>query len=514
MEIGSHSEESRQVQQRLKRLEEHLKAENPVLLQVVQSFRHLDQVAYSVGLLDRSESFATKVSWWPMISILGTYSSGKSTFINYYLDMKLQATGNQAVDDKFTVICYGVDETPRTLPGISLDSDPRFPFYRISKEIETVEEGQGYRVDAYLQLKTCPSEKIRGKIIIDSPGFDADEQRNSTLQITDRIMDLSDLVLVLFDARHPEAGAMHDTLKHLVDGTVRRADSNKFLYILNQVDMTAREDNPEEVFAAWQRALAQHGLTAGRFYRIYSPNAATPIEDEARRARFEAKRDADLADIDLRIRRVEVERAYRIIGVLEQTAKCVEGAFVSRMTELRRRWRNRVIGADAAVFGIILVLLAGLGAFVPWWTVVLGNPVITGLAGVLAVAAALYIHFSVRGMVARRMERRIDARDIPMVTTEMLRRAFRHNTSPWRLLLKVMPVGWGSRAERRISNVLADADQYVQALNDQFTNPSGKGRKPVGELGPLMDLLPEEEAEGEAREQRAVKDAQGERQTA
>ena len=64
---------------------------------------------------------------------------------------------------------------------------------------------------------------------------------------------------------------MPDTLKHLVGNTVQRPDSSKFLYILNQIDNTAREDNPEEVVAAWQSALAQQSLTAGRFYRRQRP---------------------------------------------------------------------------------------------------------------------------------------------------------------------------------------------------------------------------------------------------
>ena len=79
-----------------------------------------------MGLLDQTESFATQIPWWPLISILGTFSAGKSTFINNYLDTKLQRSGNQAVDDRFTVICYSEDPTPHTLPGVSLDSDPRF----------------------------------------------------------------------------------------------------------------------------------------------------------------------------------------------------------------------------------------------------------------------------------------------------------------------------------------------------------------------------------------------------
>ena len=82
-----------QLEHRLKSLEVHLKQENPVLLKVVQSFRHLDKIAYRMGLLERRESYATRVSWWPLISVLGIYSSGKSTFINNYLGKPLQSTG-------------------------------------------------------------------------------------------------------------------------------------------------------------------------------------------------------------------------------------------------------------------------------------------------------------------------------------------------------------------------------------------------------------------------------------
>ncbi|MDH3871981.1 MAG: dynamin family protein, partial [Gammaproteobacteria bacterium] len=239
------------IKQRLKSLEQHLEQENPVLVSAVQSYRQLDQVGRALGMLDSEQSFATQISWWPMISVLGTFSAGKSTFINHFLGSRLQSTGNQAVDDKFTVICIGSEHPSQSLPGVALNADPRFPFYQISNELEKVAKGEGRRVDTYLQLKTCPSEKLRGRIIIDSPGFDADSQRTATLRLTDHIIDLSDLVLVFFDARHPEPGAMRDTLAHLVGDTIHRADATKFVYILNQMDTTAREDNPEAVVGAW-----------------------------------------------------------------------------------------------------------------------------------------------------------------------------------------------------------------------------------------------------------------------
>ena len=146
---------SNQLKKRLKSLESHLSQENPILLRAVTSFRKLDKIAQSLGGLQPNESFATKISWWPMVAVLGTYSSGKSTFINHYIGKQLQLTGNQAVDDRFTVICYSTDhDDPRVLPGLALDADPRFPFYRLSQSIEGIASGEGQRIDAYLQLKT------------------------------------------------------------------------------------------------------------------------------------------------------------------------------------------------------------------------------------------------------------------------------------------------------------------------------------------------------------------------
>jgi len=87
------------IETRLKNLEKHLEQENPILIEAVQSFKELDSIAYRMGLISREESYATQIPWWPLISILGTFSAGKSTFINSFLGAKLQTSGNQAVDD-------------------------------------------------------------------------------------------------------------------------------------------------------------------------------------------------------------------------------------------------------------------------------------------------------------------------------------------------------------------------------------------------------------------------------
>ncbi|MBF0126711.1 MAG: dynamin family protein [Magnetococcales bacterium] len=473
-----------QIDRRLNSLEKHLKQENPVLLQVVQSFRELDRVAYRMGLISRDDSFATRVPWWPLIAVLGTFSSGKSTFINSFLGQKLQRTGNQAVDDKFTVICYSKEDKIRTLPGLALDADPRFPFYQISHQIEHVVEGEGKRIDAYLQLKTCPTEKLLGKILIDSPGFDADAQRTSTLRITDHIMSLSDLVLVFFDARHPEPGAMKDTLDHLVKNTINRSDSNKFLFILNQVDCTVREDNLEDVTAAWQRALAQSGLTAGRFFQIYNLDVAHPIEEETLRTRYLNKRQEDMNEIEERIRRVEVERAYRIIGVLEHTAKLISNQAVPMLGNLLRRWRKNTLILDAILLALLVSGALGLflsGYPVASWldinTWLLQEPWIQVAAGTVAVALVSgvgFLHFMLRKLTAKHILRQLPKEIKEPDLLEYIRNGFKKNTRPFRLLLNIHPAGWGNFAKMRVEKVLKNTDQYVQNLNDQFTNPSGR----------------------------------------
>jgi GTPase SAR1 family protein len=472
------------IEQRLQNLESHLKAENPVLLEVVAAFRELDKVAYRMGVLQRSQSFATLIPWWPLISILGTFSAGKSTFINYYLQNKLQASGNQAVDDKYTVICHSKDNTIHTLPGLALDADPRFPFYQISEEIEKVAGGEGKRIDAYLQLKTCPSDQLLGKILIDSPGFDADEQRTSTLRITEHIVNLSDLVLVFFDARHPEPGAMQDTLQHLVAESIHRSDSNKFLYILNQIDTTAREDNPEEVFGAWQRALAQKGLTAGRFYTIYNPDVSVPIDDPNLRERFESKRDADLAEINQRIAQVEIERAYRIIGALEKTARDFEERVVPVISSALERWRKRTLLLDAIVFGGLFVVLMAITIQAGYWSGFSFNPpwlqeymqretLLISLGSILF-AGMVYIHFQLRKFASHTVKKWLGKQALNNDDATRLKGAFTHSTRYWRSLYSTLPRGWGRGVKRKLARIIGETDQFVQKLNDRYASPSGE----------------------------------------
>ncbi len=465
---------SSRLKQRHARLKDHLREENPLLVKVVEEFQKLDKIGYKTGLLDTDDSFANRISWWPLISVLGTFSAGKSTFINGYLGVDLQKTGNQAVDAKFTVLTYSADHEVRTLPGLSLDADPRFPFYQISGEIDKVTTGEGARIDNYLQLKTCHSEQLRGKILIDSPGFDADQQRTATLRITDHIIDLSDLVLVFFDARHPEPGAMRDTLEHLVSRTIERTDGDKFVFILNQIDTTAREDNLEDVVAAWQKAVVQAGLTAGTFYCHFSDAAAVAIEDEAVKKRYLNRRDQDRQQLLTRIETVGVERVYRIVGSLENTANKIEKNWIPKLGNLLKRWRKRVIITDLAVLVVIGITVIAFGSLTGIRLNMESVPG-SGNIGKFIVFAVLggsvfAIHQMVKKFQAKLMLRQMQQKQLePSVIN-----GFKKNTSLLHSSFVSTPAGWNVFSRKKLQSVRDKADILVQNLNDRFTDPSGK----------------------------------------
>jgi len=282
---------------------------------------------------------------------------------------------------------------------------------------------------------------------------------------------------------------MHDTLEHLVRRAISRRDSNKFLYVLNQIDATAQEDNTEEVFASWQRALAQSGLTAGCCYSLYIPEVAAPIADAATRTRYESKRDANLKAIGQRIEQVGVERAYRIVGMLEQTAHMLEREVVPRLQRFLADWRRLTLWLDGAVFGGLLALFLfltyyggyweGLSLRLPLWTQLAGYPVIRViLLGMLAVGAG-YIHFVIRRWAADRVARRMAADPRLNEFLPNYLRAFHKNGRWFRSIFRRNPAGWSRRAARSLVKVADDSQGYIQKLNDMYANPSGEIPLPV-----------------------------------
>jgi GTPase Era involved in 16S rRNA processing len=458
-------------QERYTKLKEYLSEENPVLLDVISSYETLDNLGKKVGFLPEHETYTSHISWWPMISLLGTFSAGKSTFINHYMGENIQESGNQAIDDKFTVLSYGNNKKPTTLPGLALDADPRFPFYNISEEVNKVDPDRGDRVNTYLQLKTLKSEKIKGHILIDSPGFDADSQRDSVLRITKHIVEMSDLVLVFFDARHPEPGAMRDTLKHLVHTTIGHKDSNKILYILNQIDTSAKDNNLEDVISSWQRALANEGLISGNFYTIYNENAANKIDDTALAKRLKEKKDTDLGKILERMAQVKTERAYRIIKSLEDVAKGLQNKKIPLLQEVLKGWWKRVIITDVAVMTTVAGVLGLAEAQFGLLQTLFSSSTTTGLTIAGLTGILLLTHTKARSFFAKKLAKKWRKED------KEISEAILFNTMWWKLIVGAGGDNWHKSTKEELQVIIEEGKRMIQKLNDQHINENNSKSK-------------------------------------
>ncbi|MFP5516639.1 MAG: hypothetical protein ACLGJC_26595, partial [Alphaproteobacteria bacterium] len=270
----------------------------------------------------------------------------------------------------------------------------------------------------------------------------------------------------------------------------------KVCYILNQVDTTAKEDNLEAVFGAWQRAIAQAGLVSGRFYAIYDQRSAVAIEDDGRRARYEARRDHDLAELHTRINEVEVARAYRIIGSIDSLTKELEGEVIPKLREAMAAWRRRVLIGDA-VWGVLLAVLlgtvvqtmgGGFGALLGW---MFDNPdggVPLRLVGSVLLLGGLFLagHFKIRQFFAGRVAAGLSERfgDVDL----NLRQAFLANTRFFRSIFAKQPAGWGGRARKAIFAIREATAVHVQRINDLYTDPAGRrARDPASAPAPAAE---------------------------
>ena len=58
-------------------------------------------------------------------------------------------------------------------------------------------------------------------------------------------------------------------------------------------------------------------------------------------------------------------------------------------------------------------------------------------------------------------------------TYKQFMQAFNKSTVAYRPMFLKGPAGWNEVTQQTIDEIINEANDYIQALNDQFTNPSG-----------------------------------------
>ena len=179
-----------------------------------------------------------KSTLFPFVLLLGNHSSGKSSFVNYLLNRKIQAMGVAPTDDCFTLIapsdCQEIDRD-----GNSLVGDPDLGF----TELKSFGPVLVHRTQLKIRMNTA----VKNFMIVDSPGMiDSplvkDHFGSGRHAIMDRGYDFeavcrwyaerADVILLFFDPDKP--GTTGETLSILTNSLAGM--DHKLHIILNKAD--------------------------------------------------------------------------------------------------------------------------------------------------------------------------------------------------------------------------------------------------------------------------------------
>ncbi len=438
-------------------LEKHFATDNPILLKASKVFHELDQIEYDLGLIEMDETTASKNSWWPIISLIGGNSTAKSKFINSYLGSDDLFSGIQTSSHKFTVLLHNNQSNPTTLPGTALDVDHRFPFYQISRKIEQQQEGEGDRVNSYLELKTLNSDRLKNKLFIDAPNISAAPSNPVTSLLTKHIVENSDLALIfadVFDSTSP-------LVDELIENIIVHQDSNKFVYLIDRPAAILNSTTNSEIISSWQRKLAGLGLNTGQFIVLSSQEGGI------------SPQQADFAAIDQRIANVGYDRTYRVLNALEKNTREINNVVMPEVKKAIVQWKDRSAFSSLIVLGFI----ATVAIFAEIQTGILEfliDPIIGPAIVVTLIVIMTPLHIIFSRLQAKLIISQLNARQKELHLMENLAGIFEKNLTFSRMMLPISePLGWNKKTKLRLTQISNKTKELVQSLNDNFSTYNG-----------------------------------------
>jgi len=164
----------------------------------------------------------------PMVLLLGQYSVGKTSFIQYLLKRNFPGMriGPEPTTDKFTAVMYGEEE--KSIPGNALSVDIERPFSPVSMF------GSGFL--SKFEASLVPSDILKSVTFIDTPGVLSGEKQRigrdyNFAEVVKWFANISDTILLLFDAHKLDiSDEFRDSILAL------KGNDEKIKIILNKAD--------------------------------------------------------------------------------------------------------------------------------------------------------------------------------------------------------------------------------------------------------------------------------------
>ena len=450
-------------------LEKHFASTQPILKTAVTIFHQLDLLEHKLGLLSEDESTASKSSWWPIVSLIGGTSPIKNDFIEHYLESSHHHSSAYASHHKFTVLQYTPQVTAVTLPGMAVDVDNKLPFYQISNKIEQALPGEGAKINAYLELKTLKSEKLKGKLFIDTPPFTA-ESGATQLLLTKHVLGVSDLSFVFTDVFESDPAIINT----LVNELIKLQDTHHLVYIIDHSDMSLDIARSNEIMSSWQQRLANLGLNTGH-YIVLSDSDDIHLDG--------------IKAIDERLANIENDRSYRVLHDLEQSIHDIEDVLMPEVEKALIQWKERSNATTLIVMGFLVTLM--LFAEITMGGIIINSlldPILGPIILAVLMGFLIPLHITISKIHAKFIVKTLYKRQKELNLTENLVGLFEKSLTFGRIILpRTESFGNNRKNRKKLKALIDETKELVQTLNESFsrvTEPSLYSNIPESQVTP------------------------------
>ena len=240
----------------------------------------------------------------PMVLLLGQYSTGKTSFIEYILEREFpgQRIGPEPTTDRFVAVMKG--DQDRTIPGNALAVDVNKPFTALNRF------GNGFL--SKFEAAECNSPLLDKITLIDTPGVLSGEKQRigrsyEYVSVCEWFAERADLILLLFDAHKLD---ISDEFKRVI-GALKGHD-DKIRVILNKADSV----NPQQLMRVYGALMWSLGkvVSTPEVMRVYIGsfwNKPLHFKDNAKL--FEAEQRDLLRDLRALPRNAAVRKVNELV---------------------------------------------------------------------------------------------------------------------------------------------------------------------------------------------------------
>ncbi|XP_065115696.1 uncharacterized protein [Paramisgurnus dabryanus] len=190
--------------------------------------------AYKYNELRQHEVSDAEINSKPMVLFLGPWSVGKSSMINYLLDLQDKSqlyTGAEPTTSEYTVLMHG--EKLRTIEGIVMAADSSRSFSPLEKF------GQGF-LEKLVGIE-MPHKLLERVTFVDTPGIIENRKQQERgypySEVCQWFIDRADLIFLVFDPTKLDVGSELEMLFRQMKGR-----ESQIRIILNKADSLSTQD--------------------------------------------------------------------------------------------------------------------------------------------------------------------------------------------------------------------------------------------------------------------------------